>query len=71
MLFIFSNIEFFNAICLNCLNLIKGNIFYTLLSAFNMNRMKDFNLVYIVKKEKNCEKRCGGSSVNGICFNKI
>jgi len=33
--------------------------------------MKNFNLVYKIKKEKNCEKRFGGSSVNGICFNKI
>jgi len=36
-----------------------------------MNRMKNFNLVYKIEKEKNCEKQCGGSSVNGICFNKI
>ena len=33
--------------------------------------MKHFNLVYKIRKEKNFEKRCGGSSVNGICFNKI
>ena len=33
--------------------------------------MKNFNLVYKIKNEKNCEKRCDGSSVNGICFNKI
>ena len=33
--------------------------------------MNNFNLVYKIKKEKNCEKRSGGSSVNGICFNKI
>jgi len=32
--------------------------------------MKIFNLVYKTKKEKT-EKRCGGLSVNGICFNKI
>jgi len=36
-----------------------------------MNRMKIFNLVYKIKKEKNGEKRCGRSSVIGICFNKI
>ena len=36
-----------------------------------MNRMKKINLVYKIKKRKYCEKRCGGSSVNGICFNKI
>jgi len=35
-----------------------------------MNRMKKFNLVYKIKKEKNLEKRCGGSSVNGIYFIK-
>jgi len=34
-----------------------------------MNIMKIFNLLYKIKKH--CEKRCGGSSVNGICFNKI
>jgi len=32
--------------------------------------MKHFNLVYKIKKEKNWEKLRGGSSVNGICFNK-
>ena len=32
--------------------------------------MKNFNLVYKIKKEKT-EKRSGGSSVNDICFNKI
>ena len=31
---------------------------------------KKSNLVYKIKK-KNCEKRCGGSSVNGIFFNKL
>jgi len=37
-----------------------------------MNRMKKFNIVYKIKKNyKNCEKQPGGSSVNGICFNKI
>jgi len=37
-----------------------------------MNRLENFNLVYNIKKEKkNCEKRCGGSSVNGTCFNII
>jgi len=36
-----------------------------------MNRMQNFNLVYKIKKEKNCENRCGGSSVNDICFNQI
>jgi len=35
-----------------------------------MNRMKTFNLVYKIKI-KNVKKRHGGSSVNGICFNKI
>jgi len=24
-----------------------------------------------IKLKKKCEKRCGGSSINGICFNKI
>ena len=33
--------------------------------------MKHFNLVYKIKKEKKTVKRCSGSSVNGICFNKI
>ena len=33
--------------------------------------MKFFNLVYKIKKEKNCEKRSGGLSVNDICFNII
>ena len=33
--------------------------------------MKKFNLVYQIKKEKNFEKRSGGSSVIGICLNKI
>ena len=33
--------------------------------------MKKFNLGYKIKKEKNCEKRSGGSSVNDICFNRI
>ena len=33
-----------------------------------MNKMKIFNLVY---KIKNCEKTCGGSSLNGMYFNKI
>ena len=36
-----------------------------------MNKTKIVNLVHKIKKEKNCEKWCGGSSVNGICFNKI
>ena len=36
-----------------------------------MNRMKKFNIVYKIKIKNNCEKRCDGSSVNGICFNKI
>jgi len=36
-----------------------------------MNRMKNFNIVYKIKNEKDCEKRCGGSSINGICFIKI
>jgi len=36
-----------------------------------MNRMTIFNLVYEIKKRKTCGKRCGGSSVNGICFNEI
>jgi len=35
-----------------------------------MNRMKNFNVVYKIKKEKNCKKRCGGLSANGVCFNK-
>jgi len=35
-----------------------------------MNRMKNLNLVFKIKKEKT-EMQCGGSSVNGICFNKI
>ena len=42
---------------------------YTLLSPFNMNRIK--KSILFIKYKKNCEKRCGGSSVNGICFNKI
>ena len=33
--------------------------------------MKNFNLVYKIKKSKKCEKRSGGSSVNDTCFNKI
>jgi len=54
------------------LKLIRGKYFYILLSPFNMKRMKkNINLVYKIKKEKICEKWCGGSSVNGICFNKI
>jgi len=36
-----------------------------------MNRTKNFNLVYKIKKRKHCEKRSGGSSVNDIFFNKI
>ena len=32
-----------------------------------MNRMKNYNLVYKIKKEKT-EKRCGGSAVNGKYF---
>ena len=38
-----------------------------------MNRIKKKTSILFIKskKEKNCEKRCGGSSVNGICFNKI
>ena len=35
-----------------------------------MNRIKNFNLVYKIKK-KNCEKWSGVLSVNDICFNKI
>ena len=35
-----------------------------------MNTIKNVNLVYKIKKRKSCEKRCGGSSVNGISFNK-
>jgi len=43
-----------------------------LFSPFIMNKMKKINLVYkLNQKRKNCEQRCGGSSVNGICFNKI
>jgi len=34
-----------------------------------MNTMQIFNLVYKVKKSKNWEKRCGGSSSNGIYLN--
>ena len=45
---------------------LKGNKF----TSYYMYRMKNFNLVYKIKKN-NYEKRCGGSSVNGICFNKI
>ena len=41
--------------------------FHTLLPPFNMNRMKNFKLVY----KKICEKRCGALSLNGIYFNKI
>ena len=33
--------------------------------------IKNFNLVFKIREETNCEKRCGGSSVNGICFNEI
>jgi len=36
-----------------------------------MNRMKNVNLVYEIKKEKNCEKQSAGSSLNDKCFNKI
>jgi len=39
-------------VTLICLNLIKEKQFYTLLFPFNMNRMKNFNLVYKIKKEK-------------------
>ena len=34
-----------------------------------MNRMHFFNLVDKIKNAKNCEKRCSGSSLNGIFFN--
>ena len=30
-----------------------------------------FNIVFKNQKRTYCEKRCGGSSVNNICFNKI
>ena len=35
-----------------CWNLIKGKQFYTLLPPFNMNKLKNFNLVYKIKKAK-------------------
>jgi len=34
-----------------------------------LNRMK--NILFLKSKKKKTEKRCGTSSVNGICFNKI
>jgi len=44
---------------------------YTLLSPFDMNRMKIFNLVQN-EGRKNCEKRSGGSSVNdNLSINKV
>jgi len=39
-----------------CLNKIKEKKVYTSFSPFNMNRMKNFNRVYKIKKEKKTVK---------------
>ena len=69
MLLLFNHKKFFFKCKLPLFALIKlkGNNF----TPYSLPLIWKINLVYKIKKRKNFEKRCGWSSVNGICFNKI
>jgi len=50
--FLTKEIIFKMRVTLICFNLIKGKLVYSLLPAFNMNRMKIYNLLYKIQKAK-------------------
>jgi len=50
---------------------LKGSNFTTYYLPLTWRDWKNAILFIKSKKERNCEKRSGGSTVNDICFNKI